>query len=70
MNENGKPIGPLRDGDAVIFFNYRADRARQLVAALAFSNERFTDFDRGKRTQLNVTTLTEYKATYRLPVAF
>ena len=70
VNEDGKPIGPLRDGDAVIFFNYRADRARQLVAALAFSNERFTDFDRGKRTQLNVTTLTEYEATYRLPVAF
>ena len=70
VNENGHPIGPLRNGDAVIFFNYRADRARQLVAALAFDNERFADFDRGKRTQLDVTTLTEYEATYKVPVAF
>ena len=70
VNDDGHAIGPLRDGDAVIFFNYRADRARQLVAALAFDNERFTDFDRVKRTQLDVTTLTEYEATYKLPVAF
>tara|TARA_B100000029_G_scaffold501107_1_gene573899 strand:+ start:2802 stop:4367 length:1566 start_codon:yes stop_codon:yes gene_type:complete len=70
VNENGQPIGPLRDGDAVIFFNYRADRARQLVTALAFDNQRFTDFERGERGRLDVTTLTEYEATYQLPVAF
>ncbi len=70
VNENGQAVGPLRDGDAVIFFNYRADRARQLVAALAFDSQRFSDFERGKRSRVNVTTLTEYEATYQLPVAF
>ena len=70
VNENGQPVGPLRDGDAVIFFNYRADRARQLVAALAFDNQRFSHFERGKRSRVDVTTLTEYEATYQLPVAF
>ncbi|MFL2433451.1 MAG: 2,3-bisphosphoglycerate-independent phosphoglycerate mutase [Vicinamibacterales bacterium] len=70
VNENGQPVGPLRDGDAVIFFNYRADRARQLVAALAFDNQRFSEFERGDRSRINVTTLTEYEATYQLPVAF
>ena len=70
VNENGQPVGPLRDGDAVIFFNYRADRARQLVAALAFDDQRFNNFERGNRSRVGVTTLTEYEATYQLPVAF
>ena len=70
IDEDGQPIGTLRDGDAVVFFNFRADRARQLTSALAFDDERFTGFDRGDRPQLAVTTLVEYDASYGLPIAF
>ena len=66
----GMPIGPLRDGDAVIFFNFRADRARQLTQALAFDDSRFDGFERPGRPAVSVTTMTEYDATYGLPVAF
>jgi 2,3-bisphosphoglycerate-independent phosphoglycerate mutase len=37
---DGKPVGPIRDGDSVVLFNFRADRMRQIVRALAFE-----DFD-------------------------
>lgn len=70
VDADGRPVGLCRDGDAVVFFNFRADRARQLTSALAFDDERFTGFDRGNRPQLAVTTLTEYDATYGLPIAF
>ena len=58
----------MRDGDAVIHLNFRADRARQLTQALAL--DAFEGFDRGSRpTDLPVTTLTEYQAHDELPVA-
>ncbi len=63
-----QPIGPIRDDDSVIFFNFRADRARQLTQALAF--ERFDGFDRVVHPRVNYTTLTVYDATYGVPVAF
>ncbi len=70
VDADGMPIGPLRDGDAVIFFNFRADRARQLTQALAFDESRFDGFERPCRPAVSVTTMTEYDATYGLPVAF
>ena len=66
--DGDQPVGLLRDGDAVIFFNYRADRARQLTRALAFDD--FDGFDRRSPPALRVLTLTEYDATFRLPVVF
>ena len=44
---DGAPTGPIQDGDSVIFFNFRADRARQLTRAIAFDD--FDGFER--RTQ-------------------
>jgi 2,3-bisphosphoglycerate-independent phosphoglycerate mutase len=66
----GCPIGSLRDGDSVIFFNFRADRARQLTRALALDDNAFDGFERSHRPALRVTTMTEYDATYGLPVAY
>ena len=63
-----QPVGLLRDGDAVVFFNFRADRARQLTRALAFAG--FDGFERTAAPSLRVLTLTEYDATFGLPVAF
>ena len=57
----------LRDGDAVVHMNFRADRARQLTQALALPA--FDAFDRGRvPADLLVTTLTEYQAPDELPV--
>ena len=63
-----RPVGLLRDGDAVVFFNFRADRARQLTRALAFAD--FDGFERRSPPALRVLTLTEYDATFGLPVVF
>ena len=63
-----RPLGPMQDGDSVIFFNFRADRARQLTRALAF--EAFDGFERRRHPSLSCTTLTEYDATFGLPAAF
>jgi 2,3-bisphosphoglycerate-independent phosphoglycerate mutase len=61
--------GPLiRDGDVVFFFNFRADRARQLSQAFLFSD--FSGFDRGKRPAVEYITMTVYDKTYQCPVAF
>jgi 2,3-bisphosphoglycerate-independent phosphoglycerate mutase len=58
----------VRDGDVVMFFNFRADRARQL--SQAFLNEDFTGFDREVRPKIHYVTLTQYDATYSCPFVF
>jgi 2,3-bisphosphoglycerate-independent phosphoglycerate mutase len=56
------------DGDVVIHLNFRPDRARQLVMALAEPD--FDEFDRGHAPDLELTTLTQYRAEWEYPVAF
>jgi len=68
VTENGKPVAPMRDGDAVICFNYRSDRMRQIVRALI--DPSFDGFEISKRPKVSVTTLTNYDKTFRVPVAF
>jgi 2,3-bisphosphoglycerate-independent phosphoglycerate mutase len=63
-----QPIAPMRDGDAVICFNYRADRMRQIVRALTLPD--FDGFDVSDRPKLTVVTMTSYDRTFDLPVAF
>jgi len=63
-----EPVGLLRDDDVVVFFNFRADRARQLTRSLAFDD--FDGFERTAPPSLRVLTLTEYDATFGLPAAF
>jgi 2,3-bisphosphoglycerate-independent phosphoglycerate mutase len=61
--------GRIRDGDAVIFWNFRPDRARQLSRALAEPG--FADFDRGTAPPaVTLTTMTRYKAEFPFPVLF
>lgn len=62
------PEGVVADDDSVIFFNFRADRARQLTQALVFDD--FDGFERRAVPRVECTTMTEYDATYDLPVAF
>ena len=58
----------IHDGDTVIFFNFRADRARQLSQAFLFKD--FAGFEREVWPRVHYVTLTEYDVTYRLPDRF
>jgi 2,3-bisphosphoglycerate-independent phosphoglycerate mutase len=63
------PEGFIRDGDGVIFFNFRADRARELTRALTESD--FKEFPRPRRIDLAAfATLTQYDETFNIPVAY
>ena len=53
--------GRIRDGDAVVFFNFRPDRARELTRALGEAD--FAEFDRGDRPRVRCTTLTSTRRT-------
>ena len=71
--EGGVPVGNVADGDGVFFFNFRADRARQLTRA--FIDPAFDGFDReadgGRRPALSgFVTMTGYDASFGVPVAF
>jgi 2,3-bisphosphoglycerate-independent phosphoglycerate mutase len=59
---------PISSEDAVVFFNFRNDRPRQLTAALA--NKTFEGFERGGYEPVEVTCLTQYDSSFDLPVAF
>lgn len=62
------PVAPMRDGDAVICFNFRSDRMRQIVRAL--TDPAFDGFVTGKRPQVTLATMTSYDRTFTFPVAF
>ncbi len=58
----------VRDGDVVLFFNFRADRAREL--SVAFLRSDFDGFDREITPKIFYITLTEYDETYGCPCVF
>jgi 2,3-bisphosphoglycerate-independent phosphoglycerate mutase len=58
----------IRDGDTVLFFNFRADRARQLSQAFLFKD--FDGFEREVYPQVHFVTLTQYDVTYPSPYIF
>ncbi|MEO8090559.1 MAG: 2,3-bisphosphoglycerate-independent phosphoglycerate mutase [Gemmatimonadales bacterium] len=64
----GAPVGTMRDGDGVFFFNYRSDRMRQIVAALAVPG--FDAFEVRDRPQVSCVTMTQYDQTFAIPQAF
>jgi 2,3-bisphosphoglycerate-independent phosphoglycerate mutase len=69
VGPDGEPVGRIREGDGVIFFNFRADRARQMTRALA--DPEFSGFDRGaERPHVHLATMTEYDEAFPLPAAF
>ena len=59
--EDGKAIGTIIDGDSVIFFNFRPDRAREITRA--FCDDDFSGFAREKRLDLCYVCFTEYDVT-------
>jgi 2,3-bisphosphoglycerate-independent phosphoglycerate mutase len=66
---HGQPLATIQDGDAVIFFNFRSDRAREITRAL--TDPDFQGFRREHLPQLAAyICMTEYDATFGLPIAF
>jgi len=69
IDAGGNPAGSIKSGDSAVFFNFRADRARELVRA--FIEPDFSGFNANGRPKLaNFTTFTEYDETFGLPVAY
>lgn len=66
--ENDKPIAQVGDGDVVIFFNFRADRTRQLTKAFVLSD--LDKFQRRKLKSLDFITMTEYEKDLPVQIAF
>jgi 2,3-bisphosphoglycerate-independent phosphoglycerate mutase len=58
----------LRAGDALLCFNFRADRMREICQALGL--DAFDGFARGARPALEITTMTRYQASFPFPVAY
>lgn len=62
VSENGKPVATIKDGDVVLFFNFRTDRGRQLTQAL--SQEDFHEYNMHK-LNLHYVTMTNYDDNFK-----
>ena len=61
ITENGKPVATIKDGDSIIFYNFRPDRAREITKTFCLDD--FNFFDRGERIKTHYTCFTEYDVT-------
>jgi 2,3-bisphosphoglycerate-independent phosphoglycerate mutase len=68
VNPDGSPVATIQDGDSVVFFNFRADRARQFSRALGLAA--FDGFERRTHPSVHYTTMTVYDRTFTFPVVF
>ena len=68
IGATGEPVATIQDGDAVIFFNFRPDRARQLTRALTIAG--FDEFDTAGRPLIDFVCFTVYDRSFPLAVAF
>jgi len=69
ISNNGTPVGLINDGDSVIFFNFRADRAREITSALAL--EEFSGFRRQNPPKIkSYVTMTQYEEDFPFETAF
>ncbi len=69
VDSAGQAVGKIADGDAIVFFNFRACRARELCHAC--SDSAFNGFDASNRPNLlALVTMTKYQADFSFPVAF
>ncbi|KAL2330472.1 hypothetical protein Fmac_018053 [Flemingia macrophylla] len=65
VDENGKAVGPIVDGDAVVTFNFRADRMVMIAKALEYEN--FDKFDRVRFPKIRYAGMLEYDGELKLP---
>ncbi|KAJ6739774.1 protein 23-BISPHOSPHOGLYCERATE-INDEPENDENT PHOSPHOGLYCERATE MUTASE [Salix koriyanagi] len=65
VDESGNPVGPIKDGDAVVTFNFRADRMVMLAKALEY--EDFDKFDRVRVPKVHYAGMLQYDGELKLP---
>ena len=65
ITRDGKPVGPIVDGDSVVLFNFRGDRAIEI--ARAFDEENLSEFDRGVVPKVNFAGIMQYEAELQIP---
>jgi len=68
VDANDQPLGAIQDGDAVILFNYRGDRAIEL--SMAFENDDFDKFDRVRRPKVWFAGMMEYDGDLHIPAKY
>jgi 2,3-bisphosphoglycerate-independent phosphoglycerate mutase len=69
VNPNGKPLATVKSGDAIIFYNFRPDRARQITRA--FVDQEFSGFERpADHPHVHFVCMTQYDNTIAAPIAF
>jgi 2,3-bisphosphoglycerate-independent phosphoglycerate mutase len=68
IERGGEPLGPIRDGDSVIFFNFRGDRAIEI--SRAFEEDAFDKFDRGPRPRVEYAGMMQYDGDLKIPRQF
>jgi len=68
VDKKGEPIAKIEDGDVVLFFNFRADRARQLTESLSVKG--FDKFEIKEMSNLKMVTFTEYEKSLPVGVLF
>ena len=68
ITEEGEPVGPIRDGASVVFFNFRGDRAIEITRA--FTEDDFDAFDRGPRPDVRFAGMMQYDGDLHLPERF
>ena len=61
VTKDGAPVATIKDGDSVVFFNFRPDRAREMTRV--FCADDFDGFDRGERVKTEFVCFTEYDVT-------
>lgn len=61
IKKNGEPVALIKDGDSVICYNFRPDRAREITRC--FCDDEFTGFNRGERKKVKYVCFTEYDVT-------
>ena len=66
--ENGVPVGKIVDGDSVILFNFRGDRAIEL--SMAFDMDNFDHFNRGPKPDVCYAGMLQYDGDLKLPARF
>ena len=60
VGPDGRPLAAIQDGDAVVFYNYRGDRPREITKAFVIDG--FKEFDRGAKLDVYYATMTEYES--------
>jgi len=66
--QGGQPLGPIVDGDAVVFFNFRGDRAIEI--SRAFTEQEFSAFERGPLPNVTYAGMMQYDGDTKLPPRF